>query len=479
MRTVALVGLMCLVVVGSWTVGSPTAQAAPGQRVDLRVLLIGESGGDPTTQSWKAALTNEGVPFTLVTVAGTAPNLTFTTPTLVDPSDASHGLYNGVVQTTSFYNFAWGQLWTLYQYERDFGIHQIDGYTYPGPPAGVQVAPAGCGDLSGTSPTLTSAGHALFPELKGAVPMDTGTFGCRAVAGPGLWTADGGDTTTPLLTDASGNMLMALDVHPNPDWATFQSGVSELWIGFDYGPSFQQWLVLAPGLIDWLTRGAHLGLSRNYFGQNVDDTFLADNTWSTQYHCTPAATNPPDTTCPAGVANNPADTPADQQMTPADVTHVVEWQKQTGMTLEMAFNGAGACTTQGEAPVALGCPPGSDPIISSAPDDQAYVAAMLANKSQFDWVNHTWSHLFLGCTTYRQMPLTSVSPGGSGTLSPGTDTYEISALTAYGESELSATQSATVGAGGSVTLTWPDAPDANGASLSQLEAQFTGGTGFW
>jgi hypothetical protein len=475
-RSVALVALACMVVVAGWTVGSPPAQAAPGQRVDLRVLLIGQPGGDPTTQSWESALTKEGVPYTLEAVAGPAGSFTFTTPTLVDPADGTHGLYNGVVLTTSFYNFSWGELWTVFQYERDFGIRQIDGYTYPGPPAGVALAPSGCADLSGTTPTLTSAGQALFPALKGPVPMDTGTYGCRAVPGPGLWTADGGDTTTPLLTDGAGNTLMALDVHPNPDWATYQSGISELWIGFDYGPSYLQWLILSPGLIDWLTNGAHLGLSRNYFGQNVDDTFLADNAWSSVYHCTPAATNPPDTTCPAGVANNPADTPADQQMTPADVTHVVEWQKQTGITLEMAFNGEGACTTQGEAPVAQGCPSTN---VSSAPDDQAYVAAMLAHKSDFNWVNHTWSHLFLGCNNFRQMPLGSVTPGSSGSLGAGTNTYEITALTAYGESETSASKSATVGTGGSVTLAWPDAPTANGESLSQLEAQFTGGSGFW
>ena len=168
--------------------------------------------------------------------------------------------------------------------------------------------------------------------------------------------------------------------------------------------AFLQWLILSPGLIDWVTQGAHLGLSRNYFGQDVDDTFLADNAWSTQYHCTPAATDPSDTTCPAGVANNPADTPPDEQMSAADVTRVVEWEKQTGITLEFAFNGAGACTTQGEAPVAQGCPSGSDPIVSTAPDDQAYVAAMLANKSAFDWVNHTWSHQFLGCTNSGRCP---------------------------------------------------------------------------
>ena len=56
------------------------------------------------------------------------------------------------------------------------------------------------------------------------------------------------------------------------------------------------------------------------------------------YQCTPGATEPPDYTCPAGVANNPADTPPDVQMSAADVAYVVAWEKQTGITLNMAFN---------------------------------------------------------------------------------------------------------------------------------------------
>ena len=40
------------------------------------MLLIGEGSADPTTAAWQAALTSQGVPYTLVTAAGTAPNET-------------------------------------------------------------------------------------------------------------------------------------------------------------------------------------------------------------------------------------------------------------------------------------------------------------------------------------------------------------------------------------------------------------------
>ena len=75
--------------------------------------------------------------------------------------------------------------------------------------------------------------------------------------------------------------------------------MSELSLFFDYNANQLQWLLLAPGLINWVTQNTHLGLYRNYFGQDVDDNFIADNEWSSQYQCTPAATDPPDYTCPA------------------------------------------------------------------------------------------------------------------------------------------------------------------------------------
>jgi len=81
--------------------------------------------------------------------------------------------------------------------------------------------------------------------------------------------------------------------------------VSELSLNFNYGSTFLQWLVLAPGLINWVTQDTHLGLSRNYFGQDIDDNFIADNEWSSAYQCTPGATDPTDYTCPAGVAATP------------------------------------------------------------------------------------------------------------------------------------------------------------------------------
>ena len=116
----------------------------------------------------------------------------------------------------------------------------------------------------------------------------------------------------------------------------------------------------------------------------------------------------------------------------------------------------------------------------------AYVNAMLAAQSSFYWETHTWSHLFLGCTVWQAQPLTSVTASSSGgTFTAGNYSYEITAATAYGESEPSTAQSVTVGTNGSATLTWPEAGNGTGTggnagpSLAQEQASHTGGTGFW
>ena len=116
----------------------------------------------------------------------------------------------------------------------------------------------------------------------------------------------------------------------------------------------------------------------------------------------------------------------------------------------------------------------------------ALVNALLANQSSFYWETHTWSHQFLGCSVWQPQALTSATANGTGgTFAAGAYSYEITAATAYGESEPSAARSVTVGANGSVALTWPEATNGTGTTgnagptLAQEEASHTGGTGFW
>src|ERR1035438_1005353 len=483
-----LIKVACAVIAMSGALVAPlasgVASAATPNTLDLNVLLIGGT----TTPAWVSALSSEGVQYTLVTPSGTAPTETMTLPTL---SSGTTGNFDAVVFADSPANFASTQFAALDAYESAFQVRQIDGSTFPYLGTTIATAPDAPGDTPGETATVTAAGLVGLPALKGPLPIAALTY-----VVPGVVTA--GAPYTSWINDPLGNTLAGVYVHANllpqstlPDP---QAGVSEMQVDFQYVASSLQWLLLAPQLINWVTQDTHLGLYRNYFGQDVDDTFIADNEWSSQYQCTPAATNPSDFTCPAGVANNPADTPNDVQMSAADVAYVVAWEAQTGIKLNLAFNAAGACDSPtASAAICNGSITDTagtftDPgyaADANAPNDAALVNALLADQADFNWTTHTWSHQFLGCNVGQPQALTSATANATGgTLAAGSFSYEITAATAYGESEPSLAQTATVVTNGSVTLLWPDATNGTGTAgsgptLWQEEANHTGGTGFW
>ncbi len=487
-RSAVTIGITIVLVATLVSVVARSAAAATPVQLNLNVLLIGTGSSDPTTAAWQSALSSEGVAYTSVTASGSYGAETVTLPAL---TTGSVGNFNGVVLADSPTAFAAGQLSALFSYESSYGVRQIDGYMYPSPALGLTDASAGA--LDGTNGTLTAAGLSALPGLTGTVPFDTGTYGYTA-------TIDAGAPFTPWLENATGQVLAGVYQHPGS--GDPQAGVAELSLTFDYDASMLQWLLLAPGLINWVTQGTHLGLNRNYFGQDIDDNFIADNEWSSQYQCTPAATNPVDYTCPAAeqgaTAGSAPGVPADVQMSAADVATVVAWEQTTGIKLNMAFNAAGACTAPSAADESSANCTGSvtdpggtytDPgqtVDGTAPNDQGLVNALLTDQADFNWINHTWSHQFLGCIVWQPQAVNSVTANATGgTFTAGGYSYEITAATAYGESEPSLPQGATVAANGSVTLSWPEATNGTGTdgtagpTLAQEEADHTGGTGFW
>ena len=156
--------------------------AAATSSTDLRVLLVGGPSGDPTTAAWAATLANEGVAYTEVDATGSYGSEAVTLPALTDPSDATHGLFNAVVIADAPDGFAAGQLTALFDYESTFDVRQIDGDAYPAGDLGLawvgptSTDPSNLGGISGTTATLTAAGLAAFPSLKGPVPIDAGTY---------------------------------------------------------------------------------------------------------------------------------------------------------------------------------------------------------------------------------------------------------------------------------------------------------------
>jgi len=109
------------------------ARIAPGQRVDLRVLLISADGSEPGYGAWRAALDREGVPYDTVIATQAAP---LSDAQLADYAGA-HARYQAVILaggdlgapvsnpngTTSFLSaFSDAEWATLAKFERTFGF---------------------------------------------------------------------------------------------------------------------------------------------------------------------------------------------------------------------------------------------------------------------------------------------------------------------------------------------------------------------
>jgi hypothetical protein len=346
--------------------GATPARTAPGQRVDLKVLLLSADGTEPGYGAWKAALEREGVPYdAFVAFNGQTRAATLTDAWLADYA-AGHARYQATIVatgdlghavtnpdgTTSYLSALTDAEWAaLAKFERSFGIRRLSDFTAATPAHGLAPAPGAVQD--GRVGLLTPAGRAAFPYLKGPVtiadddPASAETFGYPAQpADPARWQtllSGPGDTVyLGIHAPADGREEMVMTVASNQ----FQNHNQ----------------LLRHGMLNWVTRGVHLGYQRNYLELQIDDLFLADDAWD-------EATNT--------TSYDPARA---SRMTPADVDRAIAWSRGRGLRLDMAFNGGGS---------ALAGP--GDPLTAKFADP--------AVRSAFGYVNHTLDHPNLDCST--------------------------------------------------------------------------------
>ncbi|MFD7666776.1 hypothetical protein [Streptomyces sp. NPDC059788] len=358
-------------------VSAPAAQAAPAAadavpRIDLRILVV--SDGGESTDAIVAELRSQGIPYTTVDLTAAGRPL-INEAFLSDTVDGRpRAKFQGVVlpNDNPFGTAASTELAALKAYETTYKIPQVDAYTYARPDVGLRTPDDGgyAGVLDGFATRTTDAGKAgPFGYLKGAVPFEDAdpqvseSYGY--VAQP-LAAPPAGATFTPYLdaavpgTSARGSLV--------GEYA--RDGRRELVITFAQNRYQQQFRLLARGIVDWLTQGVHLGQSRNYFSVQVDDIFAPDARWDVQNNCTPG-----DFDCPSGV---PDTTPI--RMTEADAAYAAEWQRVSGYQLDMVYNAGSGEEWKSEHG-------GTD----------AMADRLLADKDDYRWVNHTWTHPFLGC----------------------------------------------------------------------------------
>ncbi len=347
-----------------------TARAATtfpsGDRIDLRVLVL--TDGSAPVEAIRAELDTEGVPYTAIDL-NNANRQQLTAAYLAGSAAGTPEAYFDavVLPNNAPAELSADETSALDTYEATYSIRQIDAYLYPSPAVGMNY-PSFAGTLDGMTATVTADGTAnAFPYLAGSVPFEnidpnvSESYGYLGTPNPAS-----GTTFDPLLTMT----IPGTSTQGVLSGVFTSGGRSELINAFAYNGYQAQFRALAHGFITWATQGVHFGYDRNYFTIDVDDTFLPDSEWSQVGHCTPG-----DSICPAGT---PDTTPS--RMTAADVAYQASWQTANNFKLTMLFNGGGS-----DDQVAA---TGSDPLLT----------AWQANTSgAFEWVNHTYSHEFLGC----------------------------------------------------------------------------------
>ncbi|MEV0409585.1 hypothetical protein AB0I68_01945 [Streptomyces sp. NPDC050448] len=340
-----------------------TAQAAVTPRIDLKVLVVDDGGS--SVEAITAELQDTGVPYTRV-VLGVSGHPVINAAFLSDTVDGRpRAKYQGVVlPNENPFGEGSAEMAALTAYETAYNIRQVDAYTWAHPGVGLEYTDNGgySGQLDGTQAAVTAAGKAgPFDYLAGQV-----TFEDNSTLIPesyGFMGKPRAGYTSYLDAPVTGGRASLLGEYAH-------DGRSELVVTFGYNRYQQQFRLLARGIVDWLTQGVHLGQSRSYFAVHVDDVFAPDARWSKDLNCTPG-----DYACAGGEGKE-----STIRMTAADAQYAAQWQTSKNFKLDLLFN-AGA---------------GEEWKTENGGTD-ALTAQLVADRAKYRWMNHTYTHLFLGC----------------------------------------------------------------------------------
>ncbi|MFF1630894.1 hypothetical protein [Streptomyces sp. NPDC058272] len=342
--------------------GAPGASAATTPRIDLKVLVVDNGAGQVGAVT--AELKSTGIPYTTVDLGDTGRptiNAAFLSDTV---NGTPRAKYQGVVLPDEApFGAGSAEQTALETYEKTYGIPQVDAYTWAHPEVGLDYTDQNggwSGVLDGARTQVTAAGKAgPFGYLDGPLTFEDNDPSVQESYGYAAHPRDG---FTSYLDAPTGGTLLGQYAH---------DGRRELVLTFAYNQYQEQFKVLSRGIVEWLTQGVHLGRSRNYFSVHVDDVFAPDARWDTQRNCTPG-----DFDCVDG--DGQGTTPI--RMTPDDAAYAAQWEQANGFTFDMVFNAGSGEEWKSENG-------GTD----------ALADRLLADKAKYRWVNHTYTHQFLGC----------------------------------------------------------------------------------
>ena len=343
---------------------SVRAQGLPGNaqtgKVALKILVLHAGTDDFGLAPARALLSQHGIVYDTLDAMTTDLNL----GTLIGPDGV--GKYSGVILAsnalttesspgvfTSTLND--GEWATLFEYEAAYKVRQLALFGFPGiapEDYGVRAVP---GAQTGTSDaTVTPGGKAVFGDLTAqAVPVRF------SFAYPSRLEPVVGVTTTPLLTDANGNLLAVT--------STAADGRERLLLTMAQNEYLTHTQLLGYGMVQWLTQGVYLGEYRRYLGVDIDDWFATGDRYDA-----PTKT----------VVLNGFRMKASDALSARDQQSAIrrDFPAAKNFTYAMVYNGLGADILAPRT-----CSPSA-----KVKDPLSAVSKCLGR--DFDWVNHTRDH---------------------------------------------------------------------------------------
>ncbi|PYU60121.1 MAG: hypothetical protein DMG56_16560 [Acidobacteria bacterium] len=348
---------------------APLPTSCSTTTIDMKLLVVTNGKTESDYPAIKQILDYVGTPYDVLDMSVNTGGIT--SAMLSDGS--CHGYYQGVIFAYGAYVYTLPGMAILTSYEQTFRVRQLNWYMYPNNDFGFNYPYSKVITSAGTdSASFTSAGASVFGYANTATPLVLSNAYIYQGTPLNAAALPAGASVTPLLTDASGYALSLI--------YTLGDGRQYLTQTFDSSPYLMHDLVLAYGLINWVTKGIFLGEYHVYAAAQVDDFFINGSEWIPGTPCTDPITHdrtPPDaTSLPFFRINS------------ADMTSLVAWQNKiqsdpllSNFKLTLAFNGVGTTgNTDWTGLPAAGI--ANDTLTTNVQNYQQY----------FHWISHTYDH---------------------------------------------------------------------------------------
>lgn len=376
--------------------GAMTASGDDAVQLKVLVISTGPETEDMSLAYIRPVLDEMGVPYDVLDAS--AASLTAATLSPAGCTAVTAGCvgnYNGVILTRAdlALEFTPAEWEILHQYEKDFRVREavLSGWPSqlwdPNPPWGIYldygVNVASGGTFPNTQWASPAGGQTVFEYVNTANPLPITDWSFAAnPRNDGIGPRDGTlPSVEPLLTTASGEALLSTVRYYDPSQPAtpvrevLLSTISNAWF-------LVHSQVLAYEFINFATQGVFVGGRRVYMSAHLDDLFVEDELWN-------PVTNQTDPNLiyrldSADIANGVAAQNAFRAAHPT--ISAVDDYPLFAFKLDFPFNGAGAVVD-----------PQAAVLVADLTED--LVAAVVANKEEFRFINHTFTHANLdkGC----------------------------------------------------------------------------------